>query len=76
MQSSIEGEEDYLRLLNLTIDGVTTAVDYVNNSYYLPIDMDAVQPAKVKLSLAALESTLSRSEIRKVKIGREYSTEA
>lgn len=24
MQSSIEGEEDYLRLLNLTIDGVTT----------------------------------------------------
>ena len=29
MQSSIEREEDYLRLLNLTIDGVTTAVDYV-----------------------------------------------
>ena len=54
MQSSIEREEDYLRLLNLTIDGVTTAVDYVNNSYYLPIDMDAVQPAKVKVEFGGI----------------------
>ena len=54
MQSSIEREEDYLRLLNLTIDGVTTAVDYVNNSYYLPIDMDAAQPAKVKVEFGGI----------------------
>ncbi len=70
MQSSIEGEEDYLRLLNLTIDGVTTSVDYVNNSYYLPIDMDAVQPAKVKVEFGGIESTLSRSEIRKLSRAR------
>ena len=51
MQSSIEREEDYLRLLNLTIDGVTTAVHNLQRS---------------KLSLAASESILSRSEIRKL----------
>ena len=64
MQSSIEREEDYLRLLNLTIDGVTTAVDYVNNSYYLPIDMDAAQPARSKLSLAASESKIGDKKIK------------
>ena len=53
-------------MLNLTIDGVTTAVDYVNNSYYLPIDMDAAQPAKVKVEFGGIGVDLSRSEIRKL----------
>ena len=73
MQSSIEGEEDYLRLLNLTIDGVTTAVDYVNNSYYLPIDMDAVQPAKVKVEFGGIGVDFIKIGDKKIKSGENIA---
>lgn len=75
MQTSIEGEENYLRLVNLTIDGVTTAVDYVNNAYYLPVDMDIMQPTKVKFEFGGIGVDFIKIGENKIKSGESTTLE-
>lgn len=75
MQTSIEGEENYLRLVNLTIDGGTTAVDYVNNAYYLPVDMDIMQPTKVKFEFGGIGVDFIKIGDNKIKSGESTTLE-
>jgi len=72
-QASIEGGEDYLRLLNLTVDGVVAAMDAANDAYYLPIDMDAAQPAKVKVEFGGSGVDFIQIGDKKIKSGESVA---
>lgn len=75
VQTSIEGEENYLRLVNLTIDGVATAVDYVNNAYYLPINMDIMQPSRVKFEFGGIGVDFIKIGENRIKPGESTALE-
>ncbi|MCS2207874.1 hypothetical protein [Bacteroides thetaiotaomicron] len=73
MQSSIEREEGLSSLVESDYRQVTTAVDYVNNSYYLPIDMDAAQPAKVKVEFGGIGVDFIKIGDKKIKSGENIA---